>query len=110
MKKLLITVIAAFSFAAGPTNYGRYWRGTYVVCQDGAPNAALVHHEPLNVGYCTQSGETVVGSKVRISYDIEGLSFTNNPLILDAAMNQNQFEQALRNANLTVLDKEVNGQ
>lgn len=52
----------------------------------------------------------ISGSKVRISYDIEGLSFTNNPLILDAAMNQNQFEQALRNANLTVLDKEVNGQ
>jgi hypothetical protein len=48
MKKLLITVIAAFSFAAGPTNYGRYWRGTYVVCQDGEGL------EPPNVFFCTQ--------------------------------------------------------
>lgn len=55
-------------------------------------------------------GVMISGSKVRVSYDIGGLDFTNSPLILDAAMNQNQFEKALRNANLTVLDKAVNGQ
>ena len=107
MQKLLITVIAAFSFATGPINYGRDWRGTNVVCQDGAGlEFALLHHEPLNVFYLTQSG-VMAGSNMHISYGIVGLSFTRNPLILGFKMSKNEFEQGLRYANLTILIKDV---
>jgi len=103
MKKLLIALLLTLSFAASGTGD---WTRIYIVSQDMEHIAGIIHSQDF-VTYITQPGVIMKGPSIHINYDIEGFSFSKHPLVLDSTMSQNKFERALRDANLTILKREL---
>ena len=101
VKKLFIPLLLTLSIAASNTSD---WTGVYVVTQDMKHTAGVVH-SPATVVYMTTSKQFRTGESLRINFDIDGLSFTKTPLVINTLMSQAQFEKALEDAGLQTLTK-----
>lgn len=101
MKKLLILLIAAISFAASVANQ---WSGVYVV--SNSSQLAAIGHTPSSVCIATENDAVFCMESIHFNDSLfNGFRFSN--LVLSADMTQEEFEVGIQKSGLTILEKEI---
>ena len=101
MKKLLILLIAAISFAAGVANQ---WAGIYVV--SNGSQLAIIAHTPSSVCIATENHDDFCMGSIHFNDSLfNGFHFSN--LVLSADMTQEEFEAGILKSALIILEKEI---